>query len=65
MDIITMQWIADVFKCETSREPMTTEAMKALLTETETQKFPDDFSPDPSLFRECCEYWNTLYKTYH
>ena len=55
------QWIADVYHCSDSwGQTMTDEAMRILLIETAQEKFPEDYSPDPSLYRECAAYWNEL-----
>ena len=55
------QWIANVYHCsDIWGQKMTYYEMKIDLTETMKQKDPDDYSPDPSLYKECCRYWNEL-----
>ncbi len=59
------QWIADVYHCsDIWGQKMTDEDMLALLQEHLLEKDPDDYSPDPSLFRECAAYWNSLCEMY-
>ena len=59
------QWIADVYHCsECWGQKMTEEEMLLDLTETAKQKDPDDYSPDPSLYKECAAYWNALCEAY-
>ena len=59
------QWVADVYHCSQCWGQRTTEEEMLLdLTETEKQKDPDDYSPDPSLYKECAAYWNSLCDRY-
>ena len=59
------QWIADVYHCSESwGQRMTDGDMCVLLVESAKQKDPDDYSPDPSLYHECAEYWNELCEAY-
>lgn len=59
------QWIADVYHCsEIWGETMTEDDMLVLLQEHMKEKDPDDYSPDPSLYRECAAYWNYLCDMY-
>lgn len=59
------QWIADVYHCsECWGQKMTDEEMLIDLTESAKQKDHDDYSPDPSLYRECAAYWNQLCEDY-
>ena len=59
------QWIADVYHCsENWGQAMTDEEMRMDLEETMRLKFPDDYSPDPSLYKECAAYWNKLCRLY-
>lgn len=59
------QWVADSYHCsEIWGQKMTEEEMLLELTETLSWKDPEDYSPDPSLYRECCEYWNSLCDMY-
>ena len=61
----TRQWISDVYHCSESwGETMTEQEMYIMLSETEKQKNPSDFSPDPQLFRECTKYWSRLCRLY-
>ena len=55
------QWIADVYHCsDTWGEKQTQKSMLCMLREVEKEKDPDDFSPHPSLYRQCAAYWNEL-----
>lgn len=59
------QWIADVYHCSDCwGQTMTEEDMFIELTEAQKEKFPDDYSPDPSLAAECAAYWNKLCAMY-
>lgn len=59
------QWIADVYHCsECWGQKMTDDEMKLDLIEAMQQKDPDDYSPDPALYRECAAYWNELCDAY-
>lgn len=59
------QWIADVYHCSGCwGQKQTEEEMLLELTETMKQKDPDDYSPDPSLYKECAAYWNALCDAY-
>ena len=59
------QWIADVYHCsEIWGQKQTEEEMLIELTETLEWKDPDDYSPDPSLYKECAAYWNLLCELY-
>ena len=59
------QWIADIYHCSDCwGQKMTEDDMFTLLTESEKEKFSDDYSPDPSLYRECAKYWNELCDLY-
>ena len=59
------QWIADVYHCsECWGQKMEPYDMLRCLIETLREKDPDDYSPDPSLYRECTEYWNELCDLY-
>ena len=59
------QWIADVYHCSDCwGQTMSEEDMLYELTETIRQKDPDDYSPDPYLYRECAAYWNELCALY-
>lgn len=59
------QWIADVYHCsECWGQKMTDDEMFLDLTENMKQKDPDDYSPDPSLYKECAAYWNELCDAY-
>ena len=59
------QWVADVYHCsDIWGQKMTEDDMFALLTEHEKEKDPEDYSPSPYLFKECCEYWNQLCDMY-
>lgn len=55
------QWIADCYHCsDIWGQKQTDMEMYIELMETQLQKFPDDYSPSPYLFRECAAYWNKL-----
>lgn len=59
------QWIADVYHCsDIWGQKMTYDEMHIMLTEHEKEKDPEDYSPAPHLFKECCEYWNSLCDMY-
>ena len=59
------QWIADVYHCSDCwGEKMTAEDMRITLTEHAREKDPDDYSPDPSMYHECAEFWNELCDLY-
>lgn len=59
------QWIADVYHCSDCwGQKMTDDEMRTTLIEAQKEKFPDDYSPDPSLFRECAAFWNDLCEAY-
>ena len=59
------QYIADVYHCSDEwGQKMTEEEMYISLVEWEKEKFTDDYSPAPYLFRECCKYWNELCDAY-
>lgn len=59
------QWIADVYHCSGCwGEKMTEDDMRITLTETAREKWPGDYSPDPSLARECSVFWNELCDLY-
>ena len=59
------QWVADCYHCsEIWGQKMTEYEMYIDLFETERQKDPGDYSPDPSLFPECLAYWNALCDAY-
>lgn len=59
------QWIADVYHCSGCWGQKTTdEEMMMELVETRMQADPDDYVPDPSLYRECAAYWNDLCDRY-
>lgn len=60
-----LQWVADVYHCsDIWGQVITNYEMLLCLTESEKQKFPGDYSPDPSLYRQCCKYWNQLAELY-
>jgi len=55
------QWIADYYHCsDIWGQKQTQEEMKIQLTETLNFKNPGDYSPDPSLYKQCARYWNEL-----
>ena len=59
------QWLADVYHCcETWGEKETSKTMFIMLAEHMKQKDPENFSPHPSLCRECAAYWNKLCDAY-
>jgi hypothetical protein len=59
------QWVADVYHCsDIWGQQQTEDDMFLELTETMKQKDPDDYSPDPVLYRECAAYWNQLCSQY-
>jgi hypothetical protein len=59
------QWIADVYHCSGCwGQRMTADDMRITLTESQKQKDPDDYSPSPSLCKECAAYWNELCDLY-
>ena len=56
-----IDWLSNVYHCcESWGNKETEETMLLMLTETIKEKDPEDYSPDPSLYRECMEYWNKL-----
>ena len=60
-----LQWVADVYHCsEIWGTRQTEEEMLTELQESQKQKNPGDYSPDPALFRECAAYWNKLAEMY-
>ena len=59
------QWIADVYHCSDCwGQTMSDDDMLILLTEHQSEKDPDDYSPDPSMYKECAAYWNKLCVAY-
>ena len=55
------QWVADVYHCsEIWGTEYSYDDMLLELQESQQQKDPDDYSPDPSLYKVCCDYWNKL-----
>lgn len=59
------QWIADVYHCSDCwGQKVTDDEMLMELNETMEQKDPGDYSPDPSLYKECAAYWNKLCDAY-
>lgn len=59
------QWVADVYHCSDCwGQTMTEEDMRETLIEHQKEKFPDEYSPDPSLAAECAAYWNELCTMY-
>ncbi len=59
------QWIADLYHCSDCwGQTMTPEEMRIDLIESLHMKDPDNYSPDPSLYRECAAYWNELCAAY-
>ena len=59
------QWIADVYHCSDCwGQKMTDGDMCIMLVESAREKDPDDYSPDPSLYHECAEFWNELCDLY-
>lgn len=59
------QWIADVYHCSGCwGEKMTEDDMHVTLTEAALEKCPGEYSPDPSLARECSLFWNELCDLY-
>lgn len=60
-----MQWIADVYHCSDCwGERMTEDDMRITLKESMKEKDQDDYSPDPSMARECAAFWNELCDMY-
>ena len=60
-----LQYIADVYHCSGEwGTTMTEEDMYISMVEWNKEKDPDDYGPDPSLFRECAAYWNKLCELY-
>lgn len=59
------QWVADVYHCsETWGQRMTEDEMKTMLEEHMKEKFPEDYSPDPAMYKACTTYWNELCDMY-
>ena len=59
------QWTADCYHCsEIWGQKQIDMEMYIELMETQLQKFPEDYSPSPYLFRECAAYWNELCDMY-
>ena len=59
------QWIADVYHCsECWGQKMSDEDMRITLEESRQHKNPGDYSPDPSMYKECAAYWNELCDAY-
>ena len=59
------QYIADVYHCSGIwGQKMTEEEMHINLVEWKKDTCPDEYSPSPHLFKECCEYWNQLCDAY-
>ena len=59
------QWIADVYHCSDIWGTKQTEKeMLIELQESQRQKWPGDYSPDPGLYKVCCAYWNRLCELY-
>ena len=59
------QWIADDYHCsEIWGTKQTEEEMYTELVEMQKCKNPEDFSPDPALYKECAAYWNQLAEMY-
>lgn len=60
-----LQWVSDVYHCSGIWGTTLKDYEMLLdLVESEKQKFPGDYSPDPSLYRQCCKYWNQLAELY-
>ena len=56
-----IQYIADCYHCSDCwGEKMTVDDMRISLIEWNKEKDPGDYCPDPSLARECADYWNHL-----
>lgn len=56
-----IQYIADSYHCSDCwGEKMTVDDMRISLIEWNKEKNPEDYCPDPSLARECADYWNHL-----
>lgn len=59
------QYIADVYHCSDSWGcKMTVEEMYIDLVESNKEKDPDDYCPDPATAALCAEYWNSLCEMY-
>lgn len=59
------QYIADIYHCsDIWGQKYTDMEMYIELMETQKQKTPGDYSPDPFLFQECAAYWNELCELY-
>jgi len=59
------QWIADVYHCSECWGCKTTEEWMLLdLVESRKQADFDDYVPDPTLYKECAAYWNSLCEEY-
>ena len=59
------QWIADFYHCSDCwGQRMSEEDMRVTLEEILKEKDPDDYSPNPFLFRECAASWNELCDIY-
>ena len=43
---------------------MTADDMRVMLEETMKEKWPGDYSPDPSMADACAAYWNDLCDLY-